>query len=66
MSECCCHGLDAPCAYGDTSRHVHSCPPRYLDLGGHCPDDGCAGACWANSKPTATPPTTRTDEESQR
>ncbi len=54
---CCCHGLDDPCMHNDPERHRHYCLPVGLDLGGHCPDDGCPGRCWAPPKQTtATDP----------
>ena len=46
---CCCHGLEDPCPFNVEQKHVHKCRPRYLDLGGHCHDSGCAGDCWTNA-----------------
>lgn len=48
-ADCCCHGFDEPCGHGFGDRHIHKCLPRALDLGGHCPDDGCAGRCWEDA-----------------
>lgn len=49
---CCCHSFEEECRHGwNDDLHVHRCMPTALDLGGHCPDDGCAGSCWLRPKP---------------
>jgi len=44
--DCCCHSMNRKCQHGHEGKHAHYCLPRGLELGGHCPDSGCAGRCW--------------------
>lgn len=53
IPDCCCHSPNRPCPVGHKGKHVHHCLPNGLDLGGHCPDDGCPGRCWERINQTA-------------
>ncbi|MBS45317.1 MAG: hypothetical protein CMH83_19535 [Nocardioides sp.] len=44
--KCCCHGPSDHCRNDHDGKHVHHCLPSGLDLGDHCPDEGCPGECW--------------------
>lgn len=61
VESCCCHDLGDECAYDWPEQHIHRCLPAALDLGGHCPDDGCGGWCWTNPTAALADPETETD-----